>query len=309
MKKIIFYSTVLPLSVIALVAVVGFYRFNFTNGGDLIPGINAPSEKNDLKNFKVSIEGEVFELVDGKAEKEYPGGGATKNTLALFQDPVIGDLDGDGDADGALLLVNNPGGSGTFYYAVLVMNNDNSYVATNVLLLGDRIAPQTVEIHDGRAVYNYAERPVGAMMTARNSEGKSLWIHFDKKTNEIGEWVKDFEGEADPDRMSLDMKKWIWIKTEDGKGGIVMPKNPGDFGITFNKDSNVAVDTDCNSMGGPYTVAGDKLSFGNMFSTMMYCEGSQEQEFGQTLREATSFRFTGKGELVLSAKEKTIYFR
>ena len=303
MKKIIFYSTVLPLSVIVCIAVVLLYGARSAN-------IETPRiAKTDLKNFNVSLNGEVFTLLNGKAEKEYPDGGTTKNTLALFQEPVEGDLDGDGDMDGALLLVNNPGGSGTFYYAVLVMNNDNKYIATNVLLLGDRIAPQTVEIHDGRAVYNYAERPAGASMIARNSEGKSLWIHYDKKTGNIGEWVKDFEGEADPDRMSLGMKKWIWIKTEDGTGGTVAPKNAGDFGITFNKDGNVAVDTDCNSMGGPYTVAGDKLSFGNMFSTLMYCEGSQEQAFGEALRATSKYEFTSKGELLLRDGMRTMYFR
>ena len=303
MKKIIFYSTVLPLSIIALIAVVLLY-------GARSAKFETPlTVKTDLKNFNVSLGGEVFTLVNGKAEKEYPGGGATKNIVSLFGEPAIGDLDGDGDADGALLLVNNPGGSGTFYYAVLVMNNDNKYIATNVLLLGDRIAPQTVEIHDGRAVYNYAERPAGTSMIARNSEGKSLWIHYDKKSGNIGEWVKDFEGEADPARMSLGMKKWIWIKTEDGKGGVVTPKNVGDFGITFNKDGNITVDTDCNSMGGPYTTVADKLSFGDMFSTLMHCEGSQETEFGQTLREITSFKFTGKGELLLHSGAMTMFFR
>lgn len=303
MKNIIFYSTVLPLSIIGIIAVVLFYGLNTQNVAEI------PTTKTDFKNFTVSLNGEAFTLVDGKAEKEYPGGGATKNSVFLFQEPVVGDLDGDGDTDAANLLVNNPGGSGTFYYAVLVMNNDGIYQATNVLFLGDRIAPQTIEIHNGRALFNYAERPAGAMMTMQASMGKSLWINYDKKTGEIGEWVKDFEGEANPEMMSLMMKKWLWVKTEDGAGGVTTPKVQNVFGLTFAQDGNVAVATDCNSMGGSYTTKGNTLTFGNMFSTLMFCEGSQEQEFSQVLQKASRYEFTSKGELLIRSGEGTMYFR
>lgn len=307
MKKIIFYSTVLPLSVIALIVGVLFYRGAANGINDNMYG---DPLKNDLKSFRVEISGQPFYLVDGKAENMYRiEGTETKNTLTIFQEPVTGDLDGDGDMDGAILLVNNPGGSGTFYYAVLVMNNAGKYDATNVLLLGDRIAPQTIEIHDGRAVFNYAERKASEPMTTPPSMGKSLWIHFDKKSGEIGEWVKDFEGEADPARMTLGMKKWMWVKTIDSKGSTITPKIADKFGLTFSKDGNVAVSTDCNSMGGKYTSKDGALSFGNMFSTMMYCEGSQEQEFSQTLQVVTKFEFTSKGELLLRSDGNTMFFR
>ena len=63
------------------------------------------------------------------------------------------------------------------------------------MFLGDRIAPQNINIMDGRAVYNFAERRATDPMVTPPSIGKSIWVHYDKKTNQIGEWVKDFEGE------------------------------------------------------------------------------------------------------------------
>lgn len=187
-KKIIFYSTVLPLSIIALVALAGFYKFNFTDGGDVISG-----EKNDPKNFSVVIDGERFMLVDGKAEVEYPDGGATKNTLSVFEESKAVDIDGDGDKDIAVLFVNNPGGSGTFYYGGLLINIDGVFKATNTLLLGDRIAPQTIEIHDGITVFNFAERKKGEPMTAQPSVGKSVWLDYDGEAGTI----KEAEGYID----------------------------------------------------------------------------------------------------------------
>lgn len=63
------------------------------------------------------------------------------------------------------------------------------------MFLGDRIAPQNINIMDGRAVYNFAERKADEPMTTPPSIGKSIWIHYDQINNQIGEWVKDFEGE------------------------------------------------------------------------------------------------------------------
>ncbi|MEI6528440.1 MAG: Gmad2 immunoglobulin-like domain-containing protein [bacterium] len=114
----------------------------------------------------------------------------------IFGEPVIGDLNADGLPDKALWLVENPGGSGTFFYAQLLINNGSGYTPTNTMFLGDRIAPQNINIMDGRAVYNFAERRANEPMTTPPSIGKSVWINYDQKTNQIGEWVKDFEGES-----------------------------------------------------------------------------------------------------------------
>lgn len=184
MKKIILAAVALSICFIGVLAAVGYLIVKFGKSAS------------DPKNIEYVVSGETFALKNGMDEKEIAPGSQTKSVLAVFGEPVYGDLDSDGDNDAAALLVHDPGGSGTFYYAVLAIYRDGSYQSTNALLLGDRIAPQTVEIHDGRAVYNYAVRRPDEPMTARPSLGKSTWIHYDKNTGTIGEWVKDFEGEA-----------------------------------------------------------------------------------------------------------------
>lgn len=286
-------------------SVAAFYIFNNSNSQKEVIVANRPATskaKTDVKNSTYIIQGETFILHNGVASNEIAPGSATRNVLSIFGEPVYGDLNNDGVRDAAVLLTNNQGGSGTFYYAVLAIASGTTYKTTNVLILGDRIAPQTVEIHDGRAVYNYAERKANEPMTTQPSIGKSLYIHYDAKTGTIGELVKNFEGEADPARMTLDMKKWSWVKTQMNDGKVTTPKKADIFSLTFTKDGRISVTTDCNGMGGKYTVTGKKLIFSQMISTMMYCEGSQEQEFAAKLQDVTSYMFTSKGELILEVK-------
>ena len=155
----------------------------------------------DIANLSYVIKGETFVLTNGIAEKSYTDDSTTKNILRIFGQPEYGDLDADDDIDAAVLLEHNPGGSGTFYYAALAINTGTTYRATETMFLGDRIAPQSIDILEGRAVFNIAERRADEPMSAQPSIGRSIWVHYNPNTNEIGEWVKDFEGESDTQGM------------------------------------------------------------------------------------------------------------
>ncbi len=285
---------------IIIIGIVGFYQVTTTR--EDVPVTVTASTTPNVKNGTYTIQGETFILQNGTASKEIAPGSSAKNTLQIFGEPVYGDFNNDGVKDAALILVNTTGGSGIFYYAVLAIAKNDGYVATNALFLGDRIAPQNINIENGRAVYNYAERKAGEPMTSSPSMGKSLYIHYDASTNQIGEWVKDFEGEADTTKMNLGMKTWVWSKTQMNDGAITTPTKPGAFTLTFDSKGNVTIGTDCNRMGGTYTTKGNALTFGPLMSTKMYCEGSQEQIFAQSLGNIASYFFTSKGELILEIK-------
>lgn len=119
----------------------------------------------------------------------------------------------------------------------------------------------------------------------------------------VGIVAPDFEGEADPARMTLGMKSWNWVSATYSDGRTLMPKT-NRFSITFGEEGRFSVTTDCNSMGGSYAVGANRaLTLSEMFSTKMYCEGSQETEFASLLQGTTVYEFTSKGELVLNTKE------
>lgn len=152
--------------------------------------------KNDPLNITFTISGQSYTLINGKFEKEIAPGSASKETVQVFGLPVFGDLNGDGVKDAVMYLIQETGGSGAFFYVVEAINNNGFYRGTNAMFLGDRIAPQNINIIDGRAVANFAERKPGEPFATPPSVGKSVWVYYDAKIGEIGEWVKDFEGES-----------------------------------------------------------------------------------------------------------------
>jgi len=303
MKKIL-----LPAAVIAVFLLIGgaVFLYSEKKRSQNIPTPVITTEAPvTVKNSTYTVDGVTFTLTEGMETKELTPGSVTKNILSVFGEPVYGDLNKDGKDDAAVLLVNHSGGSGTFYYAVLAIATGTKYTTTNTLLLGDRIAPQTIEIRDGRAIFNYAERKAGEPMTVQPSMGKSLFVHYDATTGTIGELVQNFEGEADVNKMILPMKTWTWVKTQLNDGSITIPKQTNAFTLTFTpKTKKVAITTDCNTMGGSYatTTTNKTLTFKQIVSTKMFCEGSQEQEFSKTLQDISSYMFTSKGELILEIK-------
>ena len=257
----------------------------------------------DPKNAEYVIDGQRVKLVNGVAETEAAPGSASKITTRYFGNEVRSDMNGDGREDVAFLLTQETGGSGTFFYVVAALNTENGYIGSEAILLGDRIAPQTTELNaNGNIVVNYADRAPGEPMTTQPSVGKSIWLKLDPVALQFGEVEQNFEGEADPSRMTLDMKTWTWVSALYNDGRKITPNKAGAFTLTFGADGRFSAKTDCNSVGGSYTAAENKITFGQMISTKMYCEGSQENEFTTLLSNTTSYQFTSRGELILGLK-------
>ena len=159
----------------------------FVGGGKkLIPVVNEDgvgTDRNaaaDPLQAAYLIEGQVVRLVDGRSEVEAAPGSATKIKTSVFGKPVYGDLDGDGDDDVALLLVQDPGGSGTFYYLTGALKVTGGYRGTNAVLLGDRIGPQPVEIRNGVVISNYTVRRADEPMAAVPTVGKSKHLIYEQ---------------------------------------------------------------------------------------------------------------------------------
>lgn len=148
------------------------------------------SKETSVKDISFVVDGETYNLANGQAENETVPGSGDISSLEIFGEPVYADFNGDGIKDAAVWLVSHSGGTGVFYYAVLAINTSGEYKATNALFLGDRIAPQTLEVQGGKAVYNFADRNIDEPMTAEPSIGKSFYVNYDKETGQISEWVK-----------------------------------------------------------------------------------------------------------------------
>ncbi len=148
-------------------------EFIQTDSG-LIPVMKASS--NDPRDASYRIEGRNVRLFPGCAEEETMHGSVMRSSTSVFGKPVYGDLDGDGDDDAALMLVHNPGGSGTFFSVAAALNRNGTYQGTNAVLLGDRVAPQDLGIRNGVILANFAERGPTEPMTAPPTVGRTKYL-------------------------------------------------------------------------------------------------------------------------------------
>jgi hypothetical protein len=190
------------LAIVAAVLVAGYFVMRPSSTKDN----GAQVLGQDYKNATYVIEGKSVTLVNGLAETEAAPGSAAKIITRYFGNEVKHDLNDDGREDVALLLTQETGGSGTFFYVVAALNTPAGYVGSDAVLLGDRIAPQTTHMDEGQTskgttrqnviVVNYVVRLPGEPFTTRPSLGKSIWLKLDSTTMKLGEVAQNFEGEA-----------------------------------------------------------------------------------------------------------------
>jgi hypothetical protein len=136
----------------------------------------------DPLNATYIIDGAAITLVDGKATIDSAPGSAEKTTTQIFGQPTVGDINGDGKNDAAVILIQTTGGSGTFYYAAAALNTGHGTVGTNAIFLGDRIAPQTMNVMDTIVTVNYADRGANEPMSTAPSIGISKYLVLGSST-------------------------------------------------------------------------------------------------------------------------------
>ncbi|MFN2241816.1 MAG: hypothetical protein ACK2U2_05975 [Anaerolineae bacterium] len=112
----------------------------------------APLTAESLKNAEYQgIYPQPIELSDGQYEGEpFVEGAASRPTVTFMEPYALGDLDGDGVEDAAVLLVESSGGSGSFVYLAAVLNRDGTPQNTATTLLGDRTQVEGLTIESGQ---------------------------------------------------------------------------------------------------------------------------------------------------------------
>lgn len=153
-----------------------------------------PATASDPLNAIYIVEGQEIRLVEGRSEIESAPGSASKVITSVFGKPVYGNIDGEGDADAALILTYDPGGSGTFYYVAVALNANGFYLGTRAILLGDRVVPQNISVRNGVIVVNYANRAIGEPMATPPSVATSKYLVLER--NVLKEIPSPTEGEA-----------------------------------------------------------------------------------------------------------------
>jgi len=116
------------------------------------PGISLDTLKNFtyvLEDFhtKASFKEGVFDGQSGDQMQELHG--------QLIEPVAAGDLNGDGRLDAAVILTINSGGTGTFFYLIAMLNQDDAPVQAATTYIGDRQAVNKLEIVDGKIILDF----------------------------------------------------------------------------------------------------------------------------------------------------------
>lgn len=296
----------LILGLLVPVLGIGIWCFSINTSGTERVNAVVVSENSTPKNATYIIEGDPITLIDGFSEQEIPES-ISKITTQYFGNEVRLDLNDDEREDVVFLLTQSMGGSGTFFFVVAALNTENGWEGSKAFFLGDRIAPQTIEIshnnsHDNVLVVNYADRNRDEPMTIQPSVGKSVWLKLDTKTLQFETVSSGLKNNADSTVFTLDMKPWYWVKASYNNDTEIVPNTPDVFTLTFENDGSFSATTDCNSMGGTYEVVENKIMFGPLMATKMFCQDSQEQVFAGLFPEIDSFFFSPQGELIFEFK-------
>ena len=174
-------KTLAAIVIVFLTLLAIVFYFGAQNSPGLAPRIevaSTPLAPSGAQDTIYMIEGQHVKLSGGVARQEAAPGSASMRTTKVFGEPTLGDVNGDGQNDAALMLMQERGGSGTFYYLAVAYSSTTGIIGTNTLLLGDRVAPQTLEIRDGLIIANYATRKTGESMSTPPSQGVSLYARL-----------------------------------------------------------------------------------------------------------------------------------
>lgn len=253
-------------------------------------------------NTRFNINQREIELVEGYAQESAAPHSASKITTQVWGSPTIADVNADGQQDAVLILSQNVAGSGIFYYLVVATREGNNYQGGKGFLLGDRIQPQDILVHENRITVQFLDRLRSDAFSTPVSIPTEQILIYDIDTEQLIEVEQNFAGEADPSIMTLGMKTWYWEKTQYNNDSVLKPTSAKVFSLTFETNGKVLINTDCNTMQGEYSVTDQQITFSNMLSTRMFCADSQEQEFSKMLTSVSSYFFTGKGRLILELK-------
>lgn len=104
--------------------------------------------RNLARNFEYSlVDGSRYRLKNGMYES---GQGLDDYINLKLAALALGDLNGDGQSEAAVVLVSNFGGSGSFYEITVLINRGQDLEQTNNLELGDRVEIKKLAIAGGK---------------------------------------------------------------------------------------------------------------------------------------------------------------
>lgn len=193
-----------------------------------------------------------------------------------------------GKEAGAVVMVTDPGGSGSFYDLALLSRNPQEWINKDVAFLDDRIKIRSLAIpNDAIVVEMNTHRPGDAMCCPSRQVIQKFVLRNERliKTTE--------EVQGTPDQMLTDTV-WRWQQTLYSNDIRSLPPDPENYTLKLLPDGKVSIRADCNRGGGVYTLRGNEISIEITHTTRAACPPeSLEQVYIRDLDAAERYRMEG----------------
>jgi heat shock protein HslJ len=276
-------------------------RLNYTaqsSNSSLQPGLpvsEAPTLQ-ELQNMTYTsewTESGLAPLVDGEYREQAAPDSATEIVVQLTDNIVAGMLGLEQEAS-AVVLVSQPGGSGSFYDLAVVTRIDGEPVNITTSLIGDRIQINSMSIQDGEIILDMITHgPDDPMCCPTQHVIQRYAIQDDELVATGTEFI------------TLTNVIWKWQEFQESNDNLTIVSDPEQYTLEFLDDGQVNVKADCNQAGGNYILAGSQLTIEITTSTLAICPpGSLSEEYLSLLNDAVSY-IMEEGQLFIAIKFDT----
>ena len=226
------------------------------------------------------------QLVNGEYRGPAASDSVTELVVKLTGSMATGKLSG--KEAGAVIVVTDPGGSGTFYDLALLIKGPQGWTNPTITFLGDRIKIRSLAVvNDEIVIEMMGHSPTDPMCCPT----RRVIQHFALRDDRLIKTNEEVQGTPDPLLIGT---AWKWQQTLYASDQKRLPPNPENYTLKLLADGKVNIRVDCNFGGGVYRLKSSEISIQITHTTRAACPPeSLEQSYIQDLNTAGRYRMEG----------------
>ena len=221
-------------------------------------------------------------LSRGEYREPAAPGSAAEIVVKLSGNRALGRING--REAGAVVLITDSGGSGTFYDLALLSKEAEGWVNTDTVFLGDRVKIQSIEIKNGSIIIRMIIHGPDDPMCCPTVE---VVNKFTVQENKLVPAEETPSANNTPEIIGI---VWKWDQTIYNNDTKTAPAEPDQYTLKLQPDGTVGVRADCNRGGGTYIKQNSNISIHIAHMTRALCPAdSLEEEFLRNLAAAVIY--------------------
>lgn len=213
-------------------------------------------------------------LTNGEYREPAAPGSARGTVVKLTNTCALGTVDGRDAA--AVVLVTDPGGSGTFYDLALLIKGKDGWVNVDTVLMGDRIEAHSLDMKDNEIFIRMSTHGPGDALCCPTEE---VVRRFAVQGDRIV--AKGEEQRPGVREQEIIGPVWQWVRTQySNDTALTSPADTPGYRFQMRQDGTIQVRADCNRGGGSFILNGRSLAITITHTTRAACpEGSLGDTF------------------------------